>query len=672
MAAANLGTNVVWKTSEDMAGRDTDARSVPATSAQTKIFISLVIVLGWIELAYGLLQWRSDPAGFLVYLAVVCLLSGWKLQLPGVTATLPVNFVFALIGIVSLHLPEVLAAICTAVLVQHLRQSAKEPHVEHVLFDMASASLAITASYQIFHSTWLRNLPLEVPVLLAVLGCAYFAITTLLAASYVALTEENSIRQVWRKLYLWAFPFSLLAAATAGLFEVAKQHLGLQTSLLVVPVAFLVFGTYRKYLSRMEEEKKRANETAAIHLRTIESLALAIEAKDHTTHDHLQRVQTYAVEIAKEMNLTDSELEAVRAASLLHDIGKLAVPEHIVCKPGKLTPEEFEKMKVHPVVGAEILARAHFPYPVVPIVRSHHEKWDGSGYPDGLRGTEIPLGARILAVVDCLDALASDRQYRRALPLGKAMEMVAEQAGVSFDPEVVWILQRRYIELEQKARGIPSESLSLSTDVKIERGAAPAAGFEEAADPGFLPASPLAGWGALFQVLETLPGLLAPREVFALFTGRLQELIPCDGVAVYMRCDDTLVPQLACGVYADALSSVKISVGDGLPGWVAANGRPILNGHPSVNAGEKTGLRSALAVPLEGEQEITGVLALYRSQADAFSAGDLQHLMALGPLLGHVVESCRTQSQRGRNNVVPIASQTAPRTRGLRQEMVTV
>ncbi len=493
-----------------MARTVADTRSALAISAQTKIFISLVIVLGWIELAYGLLQWRSDPAGFLVYLVVVCLLSGWKVQLPGVTATLPVNFVFALIGIVSLHLPEVLAAICTAVLVQHLRQSTKKLQLEQVLFDVASASLAITASYQIFHSTWLRNLPLETPVLLVVLGCAYFAITTLLAASHVALREDNSIRQVWRKLYLWAFPFSMLAAATAGLFEVGKQHLGLQTSLLVVPVASLVFGTYRKYLGRLEEDKKRANETAAIHLRTIESLALAIEAKDHTTHDHLQRVQTYAVEIAKEMKLTDGDLEAVRAASLLHDIGKLAVPEHIVCKPGKLTPEEFEKMKVHPVVGAEILARAHFPYPVVPIVRSHHEKWDGSGYPDGLRGTEIPIGARILAVVDCLDALASDRQYRRALPLGKAMEMVAEQAGLSFDPEVVRILQRRYIELEQKARGIQAESLSLSTDVKIDRGAAPAAGFEEAADSGFLAASPVAGWGALLQVLETLPGLLAP------------------------------------------------------------------------------------------------------------------------------------------------------------------
>jgi putative nucleotidyltransferase with HDIG domain len=667
-----LGTNVVWETSVEMAKTDTDARSALSNSAQAKIFISLVVVLGWMELIYGLFQWRWDPAGFLVYLVVVCLLSGWKVELPGVTATLPVNFVFALIGIVSLHLPEVLAAICSAVLVQHLRQSTKKAHVVQLLFDIAGASIAITASYQIFHSTRLRSLPLETPVLLAVLGCTYFAITTLLAASYVAVTEDNSIRQAWRKFYLWAFPFSLLAAATAGLFEVAKQHLGLQTSLLVVPVAALVYGSYRKYLGRLEEEKKHANETAAIHLRTIESLALAIEAKDHTTHDHLQRVQTYAVEIAKELNLAGSELEALRAASLLHDIGKLAVPEHIVCKPGKLTPEEFEKMKVHPVVGAEILARAHFPYPVVPIVRSHHEKWDGSGYPDGLKGTEIPIGARILSVVDCLDALASDRQYRRALPLGKAMEMVAEQAGVSFDPDVVRILQRRYIELEQKARGIQAESLSLSMDVKIERGAAPAAGFEQAADSGSLSAVPTADWGALLEVLETLPGLLAPREVFALFTSRLQELIPSDSLAVYMRCDDTLIPQLACGAHAEFLSSMKISLGEGLPGWVAANGRPILNGHPSVNAGEKTGLRSALAVPLEGEQEIAGVLALYRTQADAFSPADLQRLMSLGPLLGQVVESSRNLSQRGRNNVVPIASQAAPRPRGLRPEMVTV
>ena len=159
-----------------------------------------------------------------------------------------------------------------------------------------------------------------------------------------------------------------------------------------------------------------------LHLRTIEALALAIEAKDHTTHDHLQRVRVYAIEVAKELGVTVRRMEALHAAALLHDIGKLAVPEHIISKPGRLTPEEFEKMKIHPLVGAEILERVRFPYPVVPIVRAHHEKWDGSGYPFGLKGEEIPIGARILSSVDFLDALASDRQYRRALPLEEVMK----------------------------------------------------------------------------------------------------------------------------------------------------------------------------------------------------------------------------------------------------------
>ena len=136
------------------------------------------------------------------------------------------------------------------------------------------------------------------------------------------------------------------------------------------------------------------------------------------------------------------------AAALLHDIGKLAVPDHIINKPGRLTPEEFEKMKIHPIVGADILERVAFPYPVAPIVRAHHEKWDGTGYPDGLKGEEIPIGARILAAVDCLDAVASDRQYRKALPLDEAMKLVVEESGTSYDPKVVEILARRYRELE--------------------------------------------------------------------------------------------------------------------------------------------------------------------------------------------------------------------------------
>ena len=199
----------------------------------------------------------------------------------------------------------------------------------------------------------------------------------------------------------------------------------------------MIFRSYRLYLGRLESEKNHAEEMANLHLRTIEALALAIEAKDHTTHDHLQRVQIYALELGKKMELNEDQLQALRAASILHDIGKLAVPEHIISKPGKLTAEEFEKMKIHPVVGAEILARVQFPYDVVPIVRAHHERWNGTGYPDGLKGEEIPIGARILSVVDCLDALASDRQYRRALPLDEAMAVIVAEAGKSYEPRIV-------------------------------------------------------------------------------------------------------------------------------------------------------------------------------------------------------------------------------------------
>src|SRR6185295_9136791 len=256
----------------------------------------------------------------------------------------------------------------------------------------------------------------------------------------------------WRECNFWALPYYLGGAAIAELARLAHRFIRWETVLLMGPVIYLIYRSYRLYLDRLEEEKIHAEEVSGLHLRTIEALALAIEAKDHTTNDHLHRVQIYAMEIAKDLKVDAETCEALRAAALLHDIGKLAVPEHIISKPGKLTPEEFEKMKIHPVVGAEILERVEFPYPVVPIVRSHHEKWDGTGYPDGLKGEEIPIGARILSAVDTLDALASDRQYRRALPLDEAMKVVQKESGTSFDPRVVEALSKHYVALEKKAK----------------------------------------------------------------------------------------------------------------------------------------------------------------------------------------------------------------------------
>ena len=298
---------------------------------------------------------------------------------------------------------------------------------------------------------------------------------------------------------------------------------------------------------------------------------------------------------------------------MLHDIGKLAVPEHIISKPGKLTRAEFEKMKIHPVVGAEILERVEFPYPVVPIVRSHHEKWDGSGYPHGLKGTEIPIGARILAAVDCLDALASDRQYRRALPLDEAMAKVVSEAGTAFDPAVVRALHARYQELEARAKATRVDPPpSLSKDIKITRGSAPAAGFEaEALTEIQAPANPVAHARALRRKKEEsvthLPATgicsLQWEEALAVAAIRIQRFIAYDAIALW-ACDENMVHvKFVGGDHRAGLAGLGVRLGEGLIGWVADVGKPILNGNPAVEPGYAPGvgtrgLSSALALPL--------------------------------------------------------------------------
>ena len=266
-------------------------------------------------------------------------------------------------------------------------------------------------------------------------------------------------------------------------------------------------------------------------------------------------------------------MEALHAAALLHDIGKLAVPEHIISKPGRLTPEEFEKMKIHPLVGAEILERVRFPYPVVPIVRAHHEKWDGSGYPFGLKGEEIPIGARILSSVDFLDAMASDRQYRRALPLEEVMKRLSAESGKSFDPKVVSVLERRY-RAAGKVGGIhlPARAgdRTLSTEMKVEAGAAPAAGFEDITvkdAPGqeatFLSSIAAARQEAqtLFELSQDLGASLSLGETLSVFSVKLRRLVPYDAIAIYVKREAELVPEHVSGDNHRLFSSLRIPLG---------------------------------------------------------------------------------------------------------------
>lgn len=623
---------------------------------KARVYIGAVYLAGIVISIMALSQWSPhNITRGLCFLAVSAIASALKVTLPTITGTMSVNFLFILIGIVELDFPSTLIVGCTGSLIQCLWKSKTRPRLFQVAFNTAAMAISVATSYYIYH-LHMTGMPSDTnPVRLGVTACVFFITNTVPVAAAIGITEQKSMSRIWYDCYFWCFPYYLGGASIAWILSVLSRQTNWHASLVLIPVIYFIYRSYRTYLGRLEDEKVHVEEMAALHLRTIEALALAIEAKDHTTHDHLRRVRIYAMEVAKDLGLSAAEVQALRAAALLHDIGKLAVPEQIISKPGKLTPEEFEKIKIHPVVGAEILERVQFPYPVVPIVRAHHEKWDGSGYPAGLKGEEIPVGARILSAVDCLDALASDRQYRRALPLDRAMEIIATESGRSFDPRVVEVLQRRYKEFELIALSQTSEKKRLSTHLRIEKGLAPAAGFERSSAPtnghknGFDPLSSIAAARQevqmLFELTQDLGNSLSLNETLSVVSVRLKRLIPYDSIAVYVVREGRLVPEYVNGENFRLFSSLEIPIGEGLSGWVAQNRKPILNGNPSVEAGymgdpgKFSTLRSALAVPLEGLNGAVGVLTLYRAEKDAFAKDNLRILLAISSKVSLSIEN---------------------------------
>jgi len=632
--------------------------STPAKSLSKKawLFLSVISILGLGSLLLGVWTWKvADIPKFVAYLTVALLASRLKVLLPEITGTISMNFLFILIGIVELNFSETLVIGCLAIVAQCFISRKRWPRTEQWIFNIGSSALAIWAAYFTYHGPLQAKMHGNSSLLLMLSACVYFLMNTLPVATIISLTEHRSLRKVWTDCYFWSFPYYLVGAAIAGLVSWMNRIIGWQTSLLALPAMFVIYRSYRLYLSKLENEKRHVEDMAGLHLRTIEALALAIEAKDQTTHDHLCRVRVYAVEVAKKLNLPAEQLEALRAAALLHDIGKLAVPEHIISKPGRLTPEEFEKMKIHPMVGAEILERVQFPYPVVPIVRSHHEKWDGSGYPDGLIGEEIPIGARILSAVDCLDALASNRQYRRALPLDEAMQFLVQQSGKSYDPQVVALLQRYYKELEELTRAQAGnvERQKLSTDVRVRRGLAPANGFEKhSTEPPPTQSTFLSSIAAarqeaqaLFELSHELGNSLSLDETLSVLSVRLKRLVPYDAIATYILRDSALVPEYVNGENFRLFASLRIPLGEGLSGWVAQNRKAILNGVPSVETGylhdpnKFSTLRSAISVPLEGLQGVIGVLTLYSADSDAYTPDHLRILMAISSKVALSVEN---------------------------------
>ena len=635
-----------------------------------KAFIALVAIAGFLTGAMTLATSKWSPGHtfqFLVYVVLAALSSHFKVTLPGITGTLSINFIFILLGAMELGRAETLIISCVATLAQCLLQAKVRPKAAQLAFNIGTAALCGVLCDVVYDSSAIRIVDSSLPVLLLCVSLSFFGVNTLLVSQIIALTEKKRTLQVWRENFFWTGPQYIFGAALAGIIHVCNGRFGWQYAVLVAPGIYLLDRSYHVYLRRLQVEKEHVGEVADLHLRTIRALALAIDAKDANTRQHLSRVQFYTERIAEKLQIGENDLEALKPAALLHDIGKLAVPEYIISKPGRLTAAEFEKMKIHPLVGAEILGCVNFPYPVVPIVKAHHEKWNGSGYPCGLAGEQIPIGARILAAVDCFDALTSDRPYRPAVTPEKAMEFIVAESGKSYDPRVVEVLARHFSEWEEGVKKASSEMMELPADFHMAATAAPAAGLDTTGSEDRRAGMPMdfilsiaaarQEFQMLHEITRDLGNSLGLEDTLSMLASRLHKLIPHDAMAIRLLKDGRLVPQYIGGEKAASVAKVEIGLEEGISGWVASNGRPITNGEGALDPGcandadKGPRLRSGLAVPLEGVDGLVGTLTLYHSQPHAFTGDHLRIVQAISSKICLTIENAH-QYQEARESAL--------------------
>jgi putative nucleotidyltransferase with HDIG domain len=416
----------------------------PTAHERTTLFVSTVVVAGGATLAHSLYELYSNPiSSEWMLLAALTLLSFFfTVKVPGIPAKISVSETFVFTSVLLFGTSAATVTVALDALIMSGWRHRRDPL--KVLFNTTEPALSIFLASHLFFliiQEPLRTHPrdagsLMIPVL--VLSLTYFFLNSTLTATAISLQSGKRVASVLRGHLLWLALNYLGGASVALLIVNNSTTVSVTTISIVLPLLLITYLTFRSTMGRIEDANRHVEQVNRMYMSTIEALAMAVDAKDQVTHGHIRRVQEHSVDLARHMGVDDENLiKAIQAASLLHDMGKLSIPEHILNKPGKLTTDEFEIMKTHSSVGAEMLAAIDFPYPVVPIVRHHHENWDGSGYPDGLAGTDIPIGARILAVVDCFDALTSDRPYRSRVTTDEAIAILTARRGSMYDPLVV-------------------------------------------------------------------------------------------------------------------------------------------------------------------------------------------------------------------------------------------
>lgn len=524
------------------------------------------------------------------------------------------------------------------------------------LINLSNMSISVYASGKIYYGIVLKVQAWElvttsgrsvliVAVPIVAMALAYYLLQFAIPAMLSLVTSVVSIKERIRDTFPWE-PVSLLACAlVAGLINYSFVHFGLDATgmimLALMPIPIVVYYTFKTYRDKLDEQDKHYQKLTSVYDSILEMLAMAIDAKDDVTHDHIQRVKLFARRMGEAVGLSELEIEALKAGALLHDIGKIGVPAYILNKPGKLTEHEFEQMKVHTIIGADMLSNVDFRYPVVPIVRHHHERWDGRGYPDGLKGEGIPITARILTLVDNYDALRSDRPYKTGMTREQALEYIEQNAGTFFDPALVETFLAIADQLEVEAVNFkpPPTNKRNKVESAAMAHAAPAAGFDitPQVDRAAAALNSIAETNqrvtALYEMARTLSSILSLEDTVAILTNRLSKLVPFTTCAISLfdasRSEFEIVH--ATGLHAERFIKRRMPAEAGITGWVITNKRPMYNTNPVLDLGflgaeTASAYKGVVVFPLVKNEEPIGAIALYST---AFAAYGSEHIQLM-------------------------------------------
>lgn len=604
-----------------------------------RLYINGVIAIGACVLVTAATDLPKGPDGYyldwLILAALTAISGSATVRLPSIPASLSVSETFVFTSVLLFGPPAGTLTVALDGLIISLWLTKRRKEIHRVLFNIAAPAISIWIASQVFfylagidpiaYSS--KQITIKQFVLpLLVFTVLFFSINSWLIAFAVYFETGNPPYTVWRTNFMWLSLNFFCGASVAALLAVSVDPENVDLTYLgaVIPLLLALYLTYRTAMGRVEDAMSHLQRVNKLHLATIETLAHAVDAKDQVTHGHIRRVQQLTTEVASALGVSDElQLRAIEASALLHDMGKLAIPEHILNKPGKLTPAEFEKMKLHASIGAEILSSIEFPYPVVPIVRHHHENWDGSGYPDGIAGVDIPIGARILSVVDCFDALTSDRPYRPALTPTAALEIVRDRRGNMYDPLVVDTFER------------VQETVGLIVPNQKPSSLHPARLNDRVVDDKPVHHPRIASEGlATLRLLELLSVYRNESwsHVGDLVVQRLRAAVAFDEAAVFLydsSADDLVGVWTSGNQVAGLMKGARIAKGAGVSGWVAANVKPMLNSPVALDvlasaASSSVGtIGLTLSVPLVDGERLTGVFTVYRLSESPF--GEREH-----------------------------------------------